>query len=397
MLLTLKQNRKKLQTELQNLERKKRECSSRIAEITDQYLGPRVEEDTLLEEKTSLVAQLEKMSAEHAPLKAKLDELTALMEEMRVDIGQTEQLAGEYETKLEEARAAVVEMQQKKQQLEFERADKRAMLEDLEIRVRNQKSTVEEQQAIVQQMISAAEEEGERIRTRKTREEIREQISVLNAQREVTTQIKETREEVMDECGLLETKVSELDAEVELGLQTLSVVSFFRLVECIFLTNLFQFPYLQQREAVKKHTREYEKRKAEVKTRMSTRFREILAQQSYHGDLTVDYEKSTLDLEINPRQSGTVRGTKSLSGGERSFSTVAFLLSMWSCIEHPFFLLDEYDVFTDGSNRELMTRMLMEEAMAKPKNQYMFLTPQDVSHLIKPSAELEVFKMPDKN
>lgn len=129
---------------------------------------------------------------------------------------------------------------------------------------------------------------------------------------------------------------------------------------------------------------------------MSTRFRELLAQQSYHGDLKVDYAKCTLDLEINPRDGGTVQGTKSLSGGERSFSTVAFLLSIWSCIEHPFFLLDEYDVFTDGSNRELMTRMLIQEAMAKPHNQYMFLTPQDVSHLIKPSADLEVFKMPDK-
>lgn len=130
---------------------------------------------------------------------------------------------------------------------------------------------------------------------------------------------------------------------------------------------------------------------------MSERFREILSQQSYSGDLRVKYDTETLELEINPRQSGTVRGTKSLSGGERSFSTVAFLLSIWSCIEHPFFLLDEYDVFTDGSNRELMTRMLIQEAMAKPKNQYMFLTPQDVSHLIKPSAELAVYKMPDKN
>lgn len=155
--------------------------------------------------------------------------------------------------------------------------------------------------------------------------------------------------------------------------------------------------FLQQEEAVRKHQRDYEQRKRVVKRRMSERFRELLAQQSYTGDLKIDYERATLELEINPRASGTVQGTKSLSGGERSFSTVAFLLSIWSCIDHPFFLLDEYDVFTDGSNRELMTRMLIQEAMAKPKNQYMFLTPQDVSHLIKPSAELEVFKMPEKN
>lgn len=166
----------------------------------------------------------------------------------------------------------------------------------------------------------------------------------------------------------------------------------------MFLIILFSFslPSPQQKRASLKHKAEYEDRKRVVQDRMSTRFRELLAQQSYHGDLKVDYAKCTLDLEINPRDGGTVQGTKSLSGGERSFSTVAFLLSIWSCIEHPFFLLDEYDVFTDGSNRELMTRMLIQEAMAKPHNQYMFLTPQDVSHLIKPSADLEVFKMPDK-
>lgn len=162
----------------------------------------------------------------------------------------------------------------------------------------------------------------------------------------------------------------------------------------------FVCPFLsvhQQEDALRKHEREYERRKKVVKQRMSERFREILQQQSYTGDMRIDYERATLELEINPRQSGTVQGTKSLSGGERSFSTVAFLLSIWSCIDHPFFLLDEYDVFTDGSNRELMTRMLIQEATAKPKNQYMFLTPQDVAHLIKPSAVLEVFKMPEKN
>lgn len=158
----------------------------------------------------------------------------------------------------------------------------------------------------------------------------------------------------------------------------------------------FLLPLLQQKDAVLKHKRQYDTKRVVVQQRMAERFRSLLAQQSYHGDLKIDYTNSTLELEINPRSSGTVQGTKSLSGGERSFSTVAFLLSIWCCIDHPFFLLDEYDVFTDGSNRELMTRMLVKEAMEKPQCQYMFLTPQDVAHLIKPSAELGVFKMPDK-
>jgi hypothetical protein len=37
--------------------------------------------------------------------------------------------------------------------------------------------------------------------------------------------------------------------------------------------------------------------------------------------------------------------TISLSGGERSYSTVSFIMAIWNAVDVPFYFLDEFDVF----------------------------------------------------
>jgi structural maintenance of chromosomes protein 6 len=106
--------------------------------------------------------------------------------------------------------------------------------------------------------------------------------------------------------------------------------------------------------------------------------------RKFNGVAKLNHELQTLDLHVIPRDGtvqNAVRNTKSLSGGERSYSTVSFLISLWSCVDHPFYFLDEYDVFTDDINRHIMTKMLLHEAEQKPDRQYTFLTPQDMSKI----------------
>lgn len=106
--------------------------------------------------------------------------------------------------------------------------------------------------------------------------------------------------------------------------------------------------------------------------------------RNYSGDLQIDHEAHTLELRVVPRDNhieNAVSNAKSLSGGERSYSTIAFLLSLWSCVNFPFYFLDEYDVFTDQVNRHYITKLLLSEADKKPSRQYTFLTPQDMSNV----------------
>lgn len=119
--------------------------------------------------------------------------------------------------------------------------------------------------------------------------------------------------------------------------------------------------------------------------------------RNYSAEIIIDEKNKTLELKVIPRDSeieGAVSNTKSLSGGERSFSTVAFLISLWSCVEHPFYFLDEYDVFSDEYNRHIMTMLLFDEAKKKMDKQYGFLTPQDFSNIVA-SDTLTIHKLQD--
>lgn len=71
--------------------------------------------------------------------------------------------------------------------------------------------------------------------------------------------------------------------------------------------------------------------------------------RKFKGQLKFNSDTETLDVEVIPRDRDQVTlasGTNSLSGGERSYVTVSLLMSLWKCVDHPFFFLDEYDVFT---------------------------------------------------
>lgn len=57
---------------------------------------------------------------------------------------------------------------------------------------------------------------------------------------------------------------------------------------------------------------------------ISFRFQASLRIRGYDGSLNFDFDNKTLDLAVKPRDEKEVRkDTKTLSGGERSFSTVS--------------------------------------------------------------------------
>uniref|UniRef100_A0A8C9TAX2 Structural maintenance of chromosomes protein 6 n=1 Tax=Scleropages formosus TaxID=113540 RepID=A0A8C9TAX2_SCLFO len=76
-------------------------------------------------------------------------------------------------------------------------------------------------------------------------------------------------------------------------------------------------------------------------------FDSMLSQRGYTGKMTFDHKNETLSISVQPGEGdkATLSDMRSLSGGERSFSTVCFVLSLWAIAEAPFRCLDEFDVY----------------------------------------------------
>lgn len=96
-------------------------------------------------------------------------------------------------------------------------------------------------------------------------------------------------------------------------------------------------------------------------------------QRGFEGKLLFDHTDRTLKMTIrtngqsqDPRVRKLVKTAKHLSGGERSFATVSFLLAMWETAGGPLRCLDEWDVFLDPVNRGIAAQMLVSDVSESP-------------------------------
>ncbi|XP_053315350.1 structural maintenance of chromosomes protein 6 [Spea bombifrons] len=125
-------------------------------------------------------------------------------------------------------------------------------------------------------------------------------------------------------------------------------------------------------------------------------FDSLLSQRAYSGKICFDHKNETLSITVQPGEGNkaALSDMRSLSGGERSFSTVCFVLSLWSIAESPFRCLDEFDVYMDMVNRRISMDMMLTMADSQRFRQFILLTPQNMSSL--PSSSLiRILRMQD--
>jgi len=100
----------------------------------------------------------------------------------------------------------------------------------------------------------------------------------------------------------------------------------------------------------------------QITARTRVQFSYLLSERRYRGDVYFDHPAQCLALLVEPdetQESPARRNIKTLSGGEKSFSSICLLLSIWEAMGSPIRCLDEFDVFMDNINRAISTRMLV--------------------------------------
>ncbi|KAF5181437.1 Structural maintenance of chromosomes protein [Thalictrum thalictroides] len=127
--------------------------------------------------------------------------------------------------------------------------------------------------------------------------------------------------------------------------------------------------------------RKFNRNASYLRCQLTWRFNGHLGKKGISGSTKVNYEERTLSVEVKMPQdasSNSVRDTRGLSGGERSFSTLCFALALHEMTEAPFRAMDEFDVFMDAVSRKISLDTLVDFALGYG-SQWIFITPHDIS------------------
>lgn len=136
-----------------------------------------------------------------------------------------------------------------------------------------------------------------------------------------------------------------------------------------------------------------------ITARARGQFMYLMSERAFHGKMSVSHSQKMLDLHADPevtRRSSTsqARQTKSLSGGEKSFSTICLLLALWDAMGSPIRCLDEFDVFMDSVNRDVSMRMMISAARRSVGRQYILITPQAMNNLDS-AGDVKIIRLSD--
>ncbi|GAB0092733.1 structural maintenance of chromosomes protein 6 [Sergentomyia squamirostris] len=362
-------------TERKRLDEEVKKIDRNLREISNTVYPTQMENEALREEHEALKKNLEKATELEKREITRYKDIKKELESLELVLAKLKKAEGEIAKEIRVLTADGDKENSKIADIEFNHQANQAKLQEKQELSEFLKKELEKQKKPLDNALQKAQKTGEQINTKRTEEAVVALIKDAQAKVIKLENMHGSLEEVTKKLNYLTQRVFSDKKIAETLKDTLKMLKVCQCNRAKTVTSM------------KKH----------IALLLTHHFTQLLQLRGFKGNIEIDYEKQMLELKVIPRDnhiSGATSNTHALSGGERSYTTVSFLLSLWGCINHPFFLLDEYDVFTDSVNRQYMTNLLIRESDKKPFIQYCFLTPQDMSSL-ESSKKLTIHKMAD--
>ncbi|KAK5125122.1 hypothetical protein LTR85_000798 [Meristemomyces frigidus] len=237
-------------------------------------------------------------------------------------------------------------------------------------------------------------------------------LEAIDHAKQMVTQLETKRDTQREKTGLFTSEATKICRRVNVD-PTVSTDALDARIEKLE-SDLAQ----QEREAGGTHAElaeAWEAAKATLKTTLGTRqyrwkmfrkyiayrarftFTYLLSERNFRGRVLMNHDDKQLDIAVEPdlsRNSDSGREAKTLSGGEKSFSTICLLLSIWEAMGSPIRCLDEFDVFMDSVNRATSMSMMIGAARRSVGRQFILITPQSMNN-VDMGDDVKVHRMSD--
>ncbi|XP_055546157.1 structural maintenance of chromosomes protein 6 [Wyeomyia smithii] len=360
------------------LSKQQRELANVEAKINDLKVieYPAESEDiTLQTELDELKLAQVKLNETISKIKEDLDACLQEIAAQERNIQEKRDLLKQIEGEVQKIQDNIDAEQQKRHDMQANSKTKQQQLDRLRHEVKNLQATRTEMKQSLEAATQDAQTRGDQIEVTETQDQLKRTISSMEKR---IQHINSKNDNIVDVKAILDNKLMKQDTSLRY------TDSLKKVIRALQNSRSARYAYLH-------------KLKSHMSLRVKHKFNTVMQLRGFVGEIAMDVKNYTLTLSVVPRDrnvSNAVSNTKSLSGGERSYSTVAFLIALWSCVDTPFYFLDEYDVFTDQVNRHMMTMLLLNETKKKADRQFCFLTPQDMSN-IQATDDLTIHRMAD--
>ncbi|KAI7890418.1 uncharacterized protein EV154DRAFT_422057, partial [Mucor mucedo] len=270
----------------------------------------------------------------------------ALLDEMKHILDKTsliEKKEAERENISHEYRTRVAKLHELKTKLADKLEQFYSQKQSLKSRLESRKTMLGEAEQLVRTWIAECQEDyPDRVDTEREPHEIEMEIKRLQG---IASRIE-------DEAGITLEEVEELTMTTVLAWEQAMTIS--REMEALSAA---------LREMLEKRIRRWENYRAYMVLAAKHYFSYYLHLRGDEGVLRFNHQTKRLDIRVSTgdqyRKGSRQKDSRSLSGGEKSFSQISLLLSLWQSISSPLICLDEFDVFMDAVNRKQTMSMIV--------------------------------------